>query len=71
MPKSLNSVPHTGGSITAMRSDLTLIKAGTGILTKSDDGTLDRAAMVHLVAAIAAGNGISTRFQPTGPFFVR
>jgi hypothetical protein len=54
-----------------MRSDLTLIKAGTGILTKSDDGTLDRAAMVHLVAAIAAGNGISTRFQPTGPFFFR
>jgi glutamate 5-kinase len=43
-----------------MRSDLTLIKAGTGILTKSDSGTLDRAALVHLVAAIAglvdAGN---------------
>ena len=36
-----------------MPTDLTLIKAGTGILTKSDDGTLDRAAMVHLVAAIA------------------
>ncbi len=43
MPKSLNSVPHTGGSVSAMHSDLTLIKAGTGILTKSDDGTLDRA----------------------------
>ncbi len=32
---------------------LTLIKAGTGVLTKSNDGTLDRAALVHLVAAIA------------------
>ncbi|MCX6876499.1 MAG: glutamate 5-kinase [Verrucomicrobia bacterium] len=32
---------------------LTLIKAGTGVLTKADDGTLDRAALVHLVAAIA------------------
>ncbi len=34
-------------------SDLTLIKAGTGVLTKAADGTLDRAALVHLVAAIA------------------
>jgi len=33
--------------------DLTIIKAGTGVLTKSSDGTLDRAALVHLVAAIA------------------
>ena len=32
---------------------LTLIKAGTGVLTKANDGTLDRAALVHLVAAIA------------------
>jgi glutamate 5-kinase len=32
---------------------LTVIKAGTGVLTKSADGTLDRAALVHLVAAIA------------------
>ncbi|MEI6676529.1 MAG: glutamate 5-kinase [Verrucomicrobiota bacterium] len=36
-----------------MISDLTLIKAGTGVLTKAGDGTLDRAALVHLVAAIA------------------
>lgn len=36
-----------------MTSDLTVIKAGTGVLTKSADGTLDRAALVHLVAAIA------------------
>lgn len=36
-----------------MTSDLTVIKAGTGVLTKSVDGTLDRAALVHLVAAIA------------------
>jgi glutamate 5-kinase len=32
---------------------LTLIKVGTGVLTKAGDGTLDRAALVHLVAAIA------------------
>jgi glutamate 5-kinase len=36
-----------------MIPDFTLIKAGTGVLTKSSDGTLDRAALVHLVAAIA------------------
>jgi len=36
-----------------MTSDLTVIKAGTGVLTKSVDGTLDRAALAHLVAAIA------------------
>ncbi len=36
-----------------MIPELTLIKAGTGILTKSTDGTLDRAALVHLVAAIS------------------
>lgn len=33
--------------------ELTIIKAGTGVLTKSSDGTLDRAALVHLVSAIA------------------
>ncbi|OYV06795.1 MAG: glutamate 5-kinase [Verrucomicrobiales bacterium VVV1] len=33
--------------------ELTVIKAGTGVLTKSSDGTLDRAALVHLVSAIA------------------
>jgi glutamate 5-kinase len=38
----------------SMTSDLTVIKAGTGVLTKSADGTLDRAALVHLVSAIAA-----------------
>lgn len=37
-----------------MIPDLTVIKAGTGVLTKSADGTLDRAALVHLVSAIAA-----------------
>ena len=37
-----------------MIPDLTVIKAGTGVLTKSADGTLDRAALVHLVAAIAS-----------------
>lgn len=36
-----------------MLSALTVIKAGTGVLTKAGDGTLDRAALVHLVAAIA------------------
>ncbi|NJM37218.1 MAG: glutamate 5-kinase [Akkermansiaceae bacterium] len=36
-----------------MITDLTLIKAGTGVLTKADDGKLDRAALVHLVSAIA------------------
>ncbi len=36
-----------------MIPDLTLIKAGTGVLTKSTDGTLDKAALVHLVSAIA------------------
>ncbi len=36
-----------------MISDLTVIKAGTGVLTKSVDGTLDRAALAHLVASIA------------------
>lgn len=36
-----------------MTSDLTVIKAGTGVLTKTDDGTLDRAALVHLVSAIS------------------
>ncbi len=36
-----------------MTSHLTVIKAGTGVLTKTDDGTLDRAALVHLVSAIS------------------
>ena len=36
-----------------MTNDLTVIKAGTGVLTKSADGTLDRAALVHLVSAIS------------------
>ena len=36
-----------------MIRDLTVIKAGTGVLTKTDDGTLDRAALVHLVSAIS------------------
>ncbi len=36
-----------------MPENLTIIKAGTGVLTKTADGTIDRAALVHLVAAIA------------------
>ncbi|MFD2256051.1 glutamate 5-kinase [Luteolibacter algae] len=36
-----------------MDKNLTVIKAGTGILTKVADGTIDRAALVHLVTAIA------------------
>lgn len=36
-----------------MTQELTVIKAGTGVLTKSEDGTLDRAALVHLCSAIA------------------
>ena len=36
-----------------MIPDLSVIKAGTGVLTKSADGTLDKAALVHLVSAIA------------------
>ncbi|MBC7981052.1 MAG: glutamate 5-kinase, partial [Armatimonadetes bacterium] len=37
-----------------MLSDLTIIKAGTGVLTKTSDGTIDRAALTYLVAAISA-----------------
>lgn len=36
-----------------MIPNLTVIKAGTGVLTRSSDGTIDRAALVHLVSAIA------------------
>jgi glutamate 5-kinase len=36
-----------------MTTDITVIKAGTGVLTKSADGTLDRAALVHLASAIS------------------
>ena len=36
-----------------MSKPITVIKAGTGVLTKSDDGSLDRGALVHLVSAIA------------------
>lgn len=36
-----------------MSPDLTLIKAGTGVLTNTADGTIDRAALVHLVTAIS------------------
>jgi len=36
-----------------MNSDITLIKAGTGVLTRVADGTIDRAALVHLVTAIS------------------
>lgn len=36
-----------------MNRDITIIKAGTGVLTRVADGTIDRAALVHLVAAIS------------------
>jgi glutamate 5-kinase len=36
-----------------MNGDLTVIKVGTGVLTKVTDGTLDGAALVRLVTAIA------------------
>lgn len=36
-----------------MNGDLTIIKVGTGVLTKVTDGTLDGAALVRLVTAIA------------------
>ncbi len=36
-----------------MSDNLTIIKAGTGVLTKTADGTIDRAALVHLVSALA------------------
>lgn len=43
-----------------MNSDITLIKAGTGVLTRVADGTIDRGALVHLVSSISdlmnAGN---------------
>ncbi len=45
-----------------MASDLTVIKAGTGVLTKSADGTLDRAALVHLVAAVSELMNAGERF---------
>lgn len=34
-------------------TDLILLKVGTGVLTKAREGTLDRAALVHLVSGIA------------------
>jgi glutamate 5-kinase len=37
-----------------MNHHLTIIKVGTGVLTKVSDGTLDGAALVRLVTAIAA-----------------
>ncbi len=36
-----------------MLNNLTLIKTGTGVLTRTEDGTIDRAALLHLVTAIA------------------
>jgi len=35
-------------------SDLTIVKVGTGVLTRVEDGTLDGAAVVRLVTALAA-----------------
>lgn len=36
-----------------MERDLTIIKIGTGVLTRDTDGQLDRASLLHLVAAVA------------------
>lgn len=36
-----------------MNQEITIIKVGTGVLTKAADGTLDRGALVHLVSAIS------------------
>lgn len=51
-----------------MNKPLTVIKAGTGVLTKSDDGTLDRGALVRLVSAIAEliDNGYPCLFVSSG-----
>ena len=51
-----------------MIPDLTIIKAGTGVLTKSKDGTLDHAALVHLVTAISGliENGHRCLFVSSG-----
>ena len=39
-----------------MLPDITIIKAGTGVLTKTSDGTIDRAALVHgALGALPAG----------------
>ncbi len=51
-----------------MNKPLSVIKAGTGVLTKSDDGTLDRDALVRLVSAIAEliDNGHPCLFVSSG-----
>ena len=51
-----------------MIPNLTVIKAGTGVLTRSSDGTIDRAALVHLVSAIAGlvGGGRRCLFVSSG-----
>lgn len=51
-----------------MNKPPTVIKAGTGVLTKSDDGTLDRGALVRLVSAIAEliDNGHPCLFVSSG-----
>jgi len=51
-----------------MNKPLSVIKAGTGVLTKSDDGTLDRGALVRLVSAIAEliDNGHPCLFVSSG-----
>ena len=36
-----------------MTEDLTIIKVGTGVLTREEDGQLDRASLVRLVTAVA------------------
>ncbi len=52
--RGFSAYSERAAGVISMTSDLTVIKAGTGVLTKADDGTLDRAALVHLVAAISA-----------------
>ena len=51
-----------------MIPNLTVIKAGTGVLTRVADGTIDRAALVHLVSALAGlvENGERCLFVSSG-----
>ncbi|MFM2296604.1 MAG: glutamate 5-kinase [Verrucomicrobiota bacterium] len=39
--------------MTEAKADLTIVKVGTGVLTRVEDGTLDGAAVVRLVTALA------------------
>jgi glutamate 5-kinase len=41
-------------SLSPNTKNLTIVKVGTGVLTRVEDGTLDGAAVVRLVTALAA-----------------